>query len=90
MLACLADIVLQWNPVSDASGIDEYQVELYVSHDNGGSWEGAGSWSLDQFTNLDVRGQTDCGLKYLWKVRARDNAGNTGGWAMATFSIGID
>jgi len=90
MLACLDDVILRWNPVSDASGIDVYQVELYVSHDNGGSWQGAGSWSLDQFTNLDVSGQTDCGLMYLWKVRARDNAGNIGGWQMTTFRIGID
>jgi hypothetical protein len=90
MLSCLEDIVLRWKPVSDASGIDVYEVELYVSHDNGGSWQGAGSWSLDQFTNLDVSGQTDCGLAYLWKVRARDNAGNTGGWGMTTFAIGID
>jgi hypothetical protein len=90
MLGCLEDIVLRWKPVSDASGIDVYEVELYVSHDNGGSWQGAGSWSLDQFTNLDVSGQTDCGLAYLWKVRARDNAGNAGGWGMTTFAIGID
>jgi hypothetical protein len=90
MLACLDDVILRWNPVDDASGIDVYQVELYVSHNNGGSWQGAGSWSLDQFTNLGVRDQTDCGLMYMWKVRARDNAGNTGGWRIATFGIGID
>jgi len=90
MLGCLDSIVLRWNAVSDASGIDVYQVELYDSHDNGGSWDGAGTWSLDQFTQLDVSSQTDCGLLYLWKVRARDNAGNTSGWGMTTFAIGID
>jgi hypothetical protein len=90
ILGCLDDIVLRWNAVTDASGIDVYQVELYVSHNNGGSWSGAGSWSLDQFTNLDVSSQTECGLLYLWKVRARDNADNAGGWGMTTFGIGID
>ena len=67
-----------------------YQVELHHSHDNGESWEGGGTWTLDQFTSLDVSPQTDCGLMYLWKVRARDNAGNTGGWGMTTFAIGIE
>jgi len=90
ILGCLDSIALRWEPVTDASGIDVYQVELYESHDNGGSWDGAGSWSLDQFTQLDVSSQTDCGLLYLWKVRARDNAGNIGGWAMTTFGVGID
>ncbi|MCJ7678142.1 MAG: Ig-like domain-containing protein [Anaerolineales bacterium] len=90
ILGCLDSIVLRWKAVTDASGIDVYQVELYESHDNGDSWDGAGSWSLDQFTQLDVSSQTDCGLLYQWKVRARDNAGNTGGWGMTTFGIGID
>ena len=90
ILGCLDDIVLRWNAVSDASGIDVYQVELYESHDNGDSWDGAGSWSLDQFTQLDVSSQTDCGLLYQWKVRARDNAGNTSGWGIAVFGVGID
>jgi hypothetical protein len=89
MLGCLQDIVLDWKGVNDPSGIDVYQVELYVSHDNGGSWDGAGSWGVDN-TALNVNQQTECGLLYLWKVRARDNAGNTGGWAMTTFAIGID
>lgn len=89
MLGCLDNVVLRWKAVSDASGIDVYQVELYVSHDNGGSWDGAGSWSLDT-TSLNVNQNTDCGLLYLWKVRARDRAGNTGGWGMTTFAIGID
>jgi len=90
MLGCLDSIVLRWNPVTDASGIDVYQVQLSVSHNNGASWSGVGSWDLDQFTQLDVSSQTDCGLLYLWKVRARDNAGNASGWGMTTFAIGID
>jgi hypothetical protein len=90
ILGCLDSIVLRWKAVTDTSGIDVYQVELYVSHDNGGSWDGAGSWGLDNFTQLDVSSQTDCGLLYQWKVRARDNAGNTSGWGIAVFGIGID
>jgi hypothetical protein len=89
MLGCLQDVVLRWKAVSDASGIDLYHVELYVSHNNGKSWDGAGSWSLET-TSLNVNQQTDCGLMYSWKVQARDNAGNTGGWAITTFAIGID
>jgi hypothetical protein len=89
ILGCLENIVLRWKNVDDPSGIDVYQVELYVSHDNGGSWDGAGSWSMDT-TALNVNQQTDCGLRYAWKVRARDNAGNIGGWAITTFAIGID
>lgn len=90
ILGCLDSIVLRWKAVTDASGIDVYQVQLYESHDNGSTWDGAGSWNLDQFTQLDVSSQTDCGLLYQWKVRARDNAGNAGGWGIAVFGIGID
>lgn len=90
ILGCLDSIVLRWKAVTDASGIDVYQVQLYESHDNGNTWDGAGSWNLDQFTQLDVSSQTDCGLLYQWKVRARDNAGNASGWGIAVFGIGID
>lgn len=47
------------------------------------------TWSLET-TALNVNQQTDRGLMYSWKVRARDNAGDFGGWAIATFGLGID
>jgi hypothetical protein len=90
LLDCLGSIVLDWKSVSDPSGIDVYQVRLDISYDNGATWSGVGSFELDSLTSLGVEDQTDCGNLYRWRVRARDNAGNTGPYSpFATFGIAL-
>jgi len=90
VLGCLTDIVLLWHAVEDASGIDTYDVALAISYNNGASWSGVGDFALE-FTTIQINDQTDCGNLYRWRVRARDNAGNTGPWsAWERFGIGID
>jgi hypothetical protein len=90
LLGCLDSIVLRWNAVSDASGIDIYQVRLNISYDNGATWSGVGTWELDSLTSVGVEDQTDCGNLYRWRVRARDNAGNLGPYSpFATFGIAL-
>lgn len=90
LLGCLDSMVLRWNEVSDASGIDVYQVQLSISYNNGASWSGVGTWELDSQTSVGVEDQTDCGNLYRWRVRARDNAGNWGAYSQyATFGIAL-
>jgi hypothetical protein len=90
ILGCLTNIVLLWQAVEDASGIDNYAVALAVSYNNGASWSGVGDFGLE-FTTIQINDQTDCGNLYRWRVRARDNAGNIGPWSpWERFGIGID
>lgn len=88
MVGCLTDIILDWKEVDDASGIDRYGVELFVSYDSGASWSSSGTWEVES-TSLDVSGETDCGGFYSWSVNARDNAGNWGQKNYAQFGIDL-
>jgi hypothetical protein len=88
MVGCLSDTVLEWNEPDDASGIDRYGVELFISHDNGASWSSSGTWQVES-TSLDVSDETDCGGLYSWSVNARDNAGNWGPKNYAQFGIDL-
>ncbi|MCJ7514013.1 MAG: Ig-like domain-containing protein [Anaerolineales bacterium] len=88
IVGCLSDIVLDWNEPDDPSGIDRYEVELFVSHDSGASWSSVGTWQVES-TSLDVSGETDCGGFYSWSVNARDNAGNWGQKNYAQFGIDL-
>lgn len=88
-LGCLDDIVLRWKEPDDASGIDRYGVELFVSYDSGASWSSAATWQVESSTNLDVSDQTDCGGFYSWSVNARDNASNWGEKNYAQFAIDL-
>ena len=79
--------VLTWLPVSDPSGIAEYQVQVQRSTDHVTWSSTAGS----PITGLDVKTttiDTECGWIYRWRVRAADGAGNMSGWSdWSTFSI---
>jgi hypothetical protein len=88
-LPCASQAILDWNAVTDPSGIDEYrvQVEQEITIDNWQSIPGS------PFTNLsatELSIPVDCGIKYRWRVRAVDNAGNLGPFsAWALFGINL-
>jgi hypothetical protein len=85
-LSC-GSVNLDWNEVSDPSGITEYRVQVEVESSpsnwdavSGSPWTGIGG------TDLSVN--PGCDNTYRWRVRAIDGAGNFGsfsGWA--EFSI---
>jgi hypothetical protein len=85
-------VTLDWNAVSDPSGIAEYrvQVEQEVTPGNwekvsGSPWNGLSETELD--LNLDV---LVCGGVYRWRVKAVDGAGNESAFsAWAEFGINL-
>jgi hypothetical protein len=82
-------VILQWQEPSDPSGIASYWVELFISYDSGGNWNLVKSWETITSTQLDVDDQTDCGNMYVWKVSARDGAGNLGAYELSQFRTGL-
>jgi hypothetical protein len=69
-----------WDPVSDPSGIDEYQVQVGIILGGGKTSPHPNSpWQGLSATGLKV--PVDCGAVYQWRVRAVDGAGNIGVWS---------
>ena len=91
VLDCEA-VTLNWDAVSDPSGIAEYrvQVELEVTPGNwdpvsGSPWTGLGGTELELNTTT-----LNCGGVYRWRVRAVDGAGNMSDFsAWAEFGINL-
>ncbi|TET55321.1 MAG: hypothetical protein E3J64_00460 [Anaerolineales bacterium] len=84
-------MTLNWNSVSDPSGIGEYQVEMQDRYWLTPPWLtfSASPWTELGGTSLGVGGIT-CGDEYRWRVRAVDGAGNPGPWSgWAQFSVTI-
>jgi hypothetical protein len=85
-LSCRASVTLDWNAVSDPSGIKTYYVKL-ERQVTPGNWQSAGGWTTSS-TAQTVSVQ--CGGIYRWQVRAEDNAGNEGPWSgFMNFSINL-
>jgi hypothetical protein len=86
-LSCRASQTLAWLPVSDPSGIAEYQVQVQRSTDHV-TWSGAAGSPITGLTDKTSTLDTECGWIYRWRVRAVDGAGNTGAWSdWSIFSI---
>lgn len=79
-IACKASQSLVWMPVTDPSGIAEYQVVVQRhSGDNNWTLAPGGVISVtDKTTSVPV----ECGWYYRWRVRAVDGAGNVGNWSL--------
>ncbi len=78
-IVCKAAQSLAWLPVSDPSGISEYQVQVQ-RHAGDNNWQAAPGGSLnvaDKTVNVPV----ECGWYHRWRVRAVDGAGNVGDWS---------
>ena len=78
-LSCRASQNMVWQPVSDASGIDYYQVEV-ERHPGDDNWQ-AVSGSIFSPSDKEQSVAVECGWYYRWRVRAVDGAGNVGAWS---------
>ncbi len=86
-LSCRSNVTLDWNPVTDPSGIKTYYVKLERQITQG-NWQSAGGWTTSG-TSQSVPVQ--CGGIYRWQVRAEDGAGNMGSWSgLMNFSINLN
>ena len=87
---CPGEVLLQWEAPNDPSGIASYQIELFISHDSGASWQLVKKWGAITAKELDVNKETDCGNMYAWKISARDGAGNLGAYKLVQFRTGME
>jgi hypothetical protein len=87
-VSCRSSQTLAWTPVQDDnSGIMGYDVILQREV-TAGNWQEVKSWNL--VSGKQVTATVDCGIKYRWRVRARDNAGNYSAWsAYSRFAIDL-
>lgn len=77
-LDCLPTQTLVWNPVSDETGISQYQVA--IQRDLGG-WVDVSGSVFTGITGTTKAYAADCGGTYRWRVRAVDGASNVGSWS---------
>ena len=86
-LACRAHQALVWVPVTDKSGIAQYQVEVNRSSNNK-TWAKTAGSPLTGIDGKTVTISVECGWYYRWRVRAGDGKGNVGAWSSwSRFSI---
>jgi hypothetical protein len=77
-LSCRTSVTLDWNAVSDPSGIKDYIVK-WTRNDG----QTGGTVTSGTQTTISV----SCGRSYTWSVQAEDNAGNRGATSNGSFSI---
>jgi hypothetical protein len=88
-VTCSATQTLSWLPVTDPSGIAEYQVEVQRST-NKVIWTYLVGSPFTGLNDKKVTVPTECNYYYRWRVRAIDGAGNPGAWSgWFTFSMPI-
>jgi len=79
-LSCRANQTLVWVPVTDPSGISEYNVEFQRRSSENDKWSTApGSPIVTAEHNTQISVQ--CGWYYRWRARAQDGAGNMSEWS---------
>lgn len=79
-ITCKASQLLVWLPVSDPSGIQEYQVVVQRSADNA-TWNALAFSPITGLTDKTTTIPVECGWYYRWRVRAIDGAGNISDWS---------
>ena len=77
---CKAGQTLAWQPVSDPSGISQYQVQVQ-RHSGGGVWQEVSGSAFTGITDKQYSLTVECGWTYRWQVRAVDGEGNVGPWS---------
>jgi hypothetical protein len=90
VLNCAAEFGINWDAVSDPSGIAEYRVQMdvMVSADH---WLPVGDSPWTGLTTTAFKVPLDCGPFYRWRVRAVDGAGNEGDFSdWARFSVALE
>lgn len=79
-LACEPQIALEWEAVTDPSGIEEYQIEVQRAL-IGVNWESFDESPWTGIGGANVAIDVECGWHHRWRVRAVDGAGNVGEWS---------
>ena len=74
---CISSLTLQWNTVSDPSGITEYRVEVEVSQAEN-QWYSAENSPFTGLSTTVLSLQVECGFTYRWRVQAVDGYRNSG------------
>lgn len=79
-LSCRSYQDLTWLPVSDPSGISEYQVQV-ERHSGDSQWAAIPGSTFTGIGGKTLNISVECGWYYRWRVRAIDGADNTGSWS---------
>ena len=74
---CISSLTLQWQIVTDPSGITEYRVEVDYSLDENQWFSAEGSPYIGLSTTV-LSLQVECGRTYRWRVQAVDGYRNSG------------
>ena len=78
-IGCKADQNLAWEPVSDPSGISQYQVQAQ-RHSGDAVWKEVSGSVFTGIADKQFNLPVECGWTYRWRVRAVDGADNVGPW----------
>lgn len=79
-IGCTASQTLAWEPVSDPSGISEYQVQAQ-RHSGDSIWHEVSGSVFSGIADKQYSLTVECGWTYRWRVRAVDGEGNVGPWS---------
>ena len=79
-LSCRSYLNLGWSPVSDDSGIAEYQVKAQ-RHGGDNNWQNVSGSVFSGIGGTSYNMYVECGWYYRWQVRAVDGEGNVGNWS---------
>jgi hypothetical protein len=71
---------LVWQPVSDASGISQYQVKAQ-RHAGDNNWSNVAGSVFTGITDKQYNLYVECGWTYRWQVLAVDGEDNVGPWS---------
>lgn len=77
---CKASQALTWLPVSDESGIAEYQVQVQ-RHSGDNNWSEVSGSVFTGIGGKTMNLNVECGWNYRWRVRAVDGSDNVGEWS---------
>jgi hypothetical protein len=87
-LAC-DKVTLDWDAVSDPSGIAEYRVQV-EQEITAGNWDPVSGSPWTGLSGTELELDLNCGGVYRWRVRAVDGAGNASDFsAWAEFGINL-
>jgi hypothetical protein len=87
-LAC-DKVTLDWNGVSDPSGIAEYRVQVQQEV-TPGNWDDVSGSPWNGLSGTELELDLDCGGVYRWRVKAVDGVGNESAFsAWAEFGINL-
>lgn len=79
-IGCTASQNLAWQPVSDPSGISQYQVQAQ-RHSGDGVWSEVSGSMFTEIKDKQYTLTVSCGWTYRWRVRAVDGEDNLGPWS---------